>query len=266
MNLQPEEISTDFMDALRAEADATREGHACVCKGKEYLPLANGLVKTCECGKRKAIHSALAKAGVPRGYFDLTLSRDWHLRQDADGNDLGPMAMDQKKIIGYFVAKYIKAFRIMAAGEMISIEPRKGVNIRTNSLLLMGSRRSGRTLLAAVIAKHVMLDQFSMRFFDWSVDIAPAVNDFDSREAMDELAYEFEHRDLIVIDGVFNDDVNSRALPRNLDRLARARLRVRKPTVITGDYSVLDMKAGEGWKSLLDQCYQISLPNGLSHK
>jgi DNA replication protein DnaC len=212
----------------------------------------------CECKRKSMWHRTYMDAGVPPQFFDCTIESDWNLNQDAYGNDLGK---DRKRkiAIGEFIKKYINNIPLFNAGLKMKINRKRKSVIKTNSLLLIGGIKSGKSLLASIIVQKNLNRGLSATMYDW-IHLCCVLSDYKQREEHDEIAEDFKESALIVIDGVQYFENRSSSFLFQLDRLARERMASGKPIVITGDPNYEKIISGNNWKSLLETCYKITLP------
>lgn len=258
----PSDEAEAFLSALRAEGNKNTDGKCPDCKGHGSWTDENGKAVLCHCLKNQMWREKYATAGIPPKYFGKTLDEKWNLKQDAWGEDLKPADLNRKNMVKQLLNKYIKALPAICAGIPLKIIPTHGMTINVTNILLVGGAGSGKSLIAACAAQEAIQQTLTVQYFDYS-ELYHDLSSFDSRDKQDIIANAFEHKDFIVIDGLTYYEIRNPVLAVQLDRVARARQRSGKPTLITSyrDYDKID--AGPGWKSMLSTSFTFRLPTQL---
>lgn len=246
-----------FIEQMKGASQHT--GECDLCKDAGYRLNANGEAILCICAKEKILHNRYTEANIPKAYFDKTITADWNISQDAFGDDLGPAKL-KKKQVGNFMTKYINILPQLCSGKQMTIVYKNKTNKKCNSLLITGGQMSGKTLLASTAVMESIKQGFTAKIYDW-LELVNTLSAYEYREEQDNIAEDFETRDLMVIDGVKDYGSHSPCFLFQLDRISRLRLSSSKPIIITcyeDNYS--EMQSGPAWKSLLANCYVVKLP------
>jgi len=241
--------------------DASENLHKCdICKDKGYLLNDNKEANTCVCQKKKELYHAYEEASIPKSFWHLNLKEHWNLNQDAFGDDLG-VSKPIKKKVKMIMQFYIKNLEKVVDGEFLTIVNNElNFRIKLRSLLLVGGNNSGKTMLAAIVAKHAVELGMTVRYYDWNVDIVRNLINFDSREEQKSLIEDFTYLDLIIIDGLHDYGLEQKHFLFQLDSLIAAREKANKPMIITSDYNV-KLKSGPVWDNYYNnELFRIELP------
>ena len=249
---------SDFLSELLADATKVEvdSGACSYCQGTGFVKGANGYDYQCRCEREATRKRLYAEAGIPRVFFNKSIHRDWNTKQDANNNDLGTAAK-VKAQIGNFMQEYLKHVERVCRGE--SVRYRAALTSTFYSLLFVGENRSGKSLLGALVAKAAIDRGYNAKMYDFSELVAVLCN-YENRHEHDALAEEFRELDVVVVDGVKDYGMNLPSFIMQLDRLAKARERSGKVTILTAYSDYENMRCGPGWQSLLQSCTRIPLP------
>lgn len=213
----------------------------------------------CDCRMRPFVESKLAEAGISRAYYGKNLHEHWNVIQNIQGGDLTPRDQLRKKFAGVLVGHWIKVLPFLLAGEELKYN-HDGAVSKIRSLMLVGGRNSGKTLLVSVIVRAALEQGYTARIFDWA-EIYAICEDFDKRAEQDELVEEFRTLDVAVIDGLTGDYSLKRDHVRlGVDRLLNSRINKGKLMVVSAyeDFDKLDET--KGLRGLRETCFPVTLP------
>lgn len=233
------------------------------CKGKGYIFNDDNKVTTCTCQKTKYFHNKFEESGISKSYWDMSMN-EWNVQQDYWGNELGNRKR-QKMFVYNFINKYIELLPKVCQGIKIPIKKQDEITKEKYfSLLIHGGNNSGKTMLSSIIMQESVKDGRTVRYYDWVVDIIPALVNFNKSDILDEIVESFKNCDIVCIDGVrYYEQLNSNHVVYSLDRICYARLNSNRPIIITCDNEFIDKKndlKSSGWNQLFKTCFQVPLP------
>ena len=210
----------------------------------------------------KRLHELLDEAGVSPSYWEKTINADWNLKQDFNSRDLSPSDLDRKKYAGVLMSKYVKALPLLCQGKKIKIQSSKTKKTSEfNSVVLIGSANSGKTLLASIVVRAAIQKGLTAKLYEWT-ELCTILQSYDARTRQDEIAEEMKTLDVVAIDGVTDYNITSQCFIMQLDRISKLRFSTGKPTIISGDAEIKTIKnAKQGWHGLISSCKELYLPS-----
>lgn len=205
------------------------------------------------------VHSRYRECNIPVKYWPMEMEM-WTRQQDARGNDLTPQQSQQKAYAGQFVKFYIRNLPLLCRGRYCCLEHRdKGRGRDFNSVVLMGGKESGKSMLACIIAKAAARIGEDVRFYEYG-DIIDLMDkqSFTMEETQHAFKEEFKAMSLVVVDGVTCEEMRPHTA-RVLRHLATSRLNVGLPFVLTCGYEVREANE-HPWTELLDADSAVCVP------
>ena len=240
-----------------------------ICQGQEYV-IENVRVRDCECFKSKRRRLVLEKLGIPRSFEFAKLS-DYDIRTDASGETLSEKDAKQKTTARAVVTAFIDEIPRLVGGETFAYEGGHS----SPTLVMLGQRSSGKTLLAACITLAGVERNLPVHYYQWA-EVMESCSQFDNPKAEELLARikrSLDSRSLVVIDNLdssyeFGEGSGDRrplstGIVRKLDYLFVGRAQNAAPLVITTDQNPSQLGAGKFGPvvtSLFDDANKIKLP------
>ena len=257
-----EQKERDYLTEMSTVEKTNGEYFCHKCKDTGYTLSVtddgNEVADTCECKSTKWWHDLFLESGIAPELFGKTMD-DWNLQQDAYGNDLGADKKRKKKI-GEFMRKYLKIIPALIGGGKMEIKRKQQSTLFINSLLLLGGRKSGKSMLASIAVQEALRNGFTAKIYDWT-ELNKTLPRYDLREELDEIEANFKNCDLIVVDNVQDYNQKSNFFILQLDSICRKRWASGKPIIITSDSTYPTISNGNSWNNMLDSCYMIKLPS-----
>ena len=134
-----------------------------LCNGRGFIYNKDSdTFKPCECVERKRKRSIYKTIGLPLKFEDIDIDK-FYLKQDAFGSDLSKEEKKKKQIARNVVESFIEQIPLMLSGELFTYSDMNG-----SSLILYGGRHSGKSMLAACIAKGCLNNQHYPYFLEWA--------------------------------------------------------------------------------------------------
>jgi DNA replication protein DnaC len=235
-----------------------RNGVGCPKCNYRTFTMEDGKVKHCTCWNKQTIERKCRAANIPQKYIGMTLEDDWHVKNDANGND-AVADFTKKTKIKRAIAQYTQNLTRLCAG--LTLRFPNGDTVQ--NLLIVGESSSGKTLLGAIIAQEAVSRGLSTVFIDW-VELEPVFADFDAREEQNRIVEECKAADVVIIDGVENLGIQNAYFMSGLERIASARINKGSPTIITAFENYVDIRGKHNWTSLIGSAKKIHLPPPVS--
>lgn len=249
-----------------------------ICKGATFL-VVDDKVLDCECLKRKTVVDVYRSAGIPLEFVDSTIEQ-FSRNTDADHENLPQGERDRKVRAANAVASFIQQLPDMVSGEKFTLKlPKDGAEIDSTisgrNLALQGGHRSGKSLLASLIAKGSLKAAIRPHILEWA-NVIDSCFDFEADWEYGQMTNFFSVKPLLILENVdssYQPQVKpSRNDPgrispfavRRLDLLFSHRKSEQKPTVFTtsDDPKVfLRMPYGPILRSILNETVVITLPS-----
>lgn len=236
-------------------ARASRGEGCAKCNWRGYIVDENEKATNCECWFKRTITRRCLASGIPASFIGMTLEDNWNLKQDANNKDIG-IDSEIKLRVKRKVAQYIKNIVPLCAGLKLTIG---NTGTEVQNLIFVGESRSGKTLLASIIAQEAIKKGLVTEFISW-IDIEPIFSDFNAREEQNSIVEACKDADLVIIDGVQFLNLNNSYYLSGLERIASARINSGQPTIITAFEDYTNIKGRHNWTSLIDSCFKIYLP------
>lgn len=261
MSDYPEDNHDDLLSRLESGNEAfinenrIKTGIGCrKCNYRGYTTTSDDKATNCECWYKQTINRMCRQSNIPSNYIGMTLEDDWHLKQDANNQDIGKDE-ERKLKIKRCVTQYIKNIVPLCAGLKLKFPNGDSVS----NLLLIGESKSGKTLLSTIIAQEAIKKGLITKFIHW-IDLEPIFSDFDAREEQNDLVEGCKDSDIVIIDGVQFLGVNNPYYLSGLERIAAARINNGKPTIISAFENYTSINGRYNWISLINSCYKMYLP------
>ena len=174
-----------------------------LCDYKGYIQVNTIDYQTCICVKNADIIKRYKKAYIPHRLLRHSLD-DWNLKQNVMGEDLSP---NQTKIKEAAFSILKKVYD----NPKFPFVPAKANDIlNISSMIFAGNKNSGKSLCLSLLAKKAIENGASVRFYDW-FDLCTALDRYDNKEELVDIAYEFTNCNLVCVDGVEKIDLNNQA-------------------------------------------------------
>ena len=252
-----------------------------ICKDDGFR-INNGNVQPCECVKQKRLILLYKEIGLPLRFRDVQLEQ-YSIKQDAYGADLSPVAERQKIIAKDVVVQFIKSVPNMLNGNPFTYDFEDRNNqkhtLRSYSLVLMGQKQSGKSMLAACIAKGCVKQGHLPYYLEWS-EIINACFDYNIDAGVENITSTLKYEDIlniltssriIILDNldksyeksnVADEDKLTPSVRRKLDAMFSGRAKSAIPTVFTTDQNEVEVggKYGPVLANILDDAIKIELP------
>ncbi|MBS1722410.1 MAG: ATP-binding protein [Armatimonadetes bacterium] len=178
---------------------------------------------------------------IPAEFWDMQLDDHWLVRQDARGNDLTAQQGRKKEAAANFVRKYINVLPYLCRGKKLRLCTKDEEQSKYfQSLILVGPQESGKSFLAATIAKAAALLGEDVRWYDYCELVTLLKNrSFTSEQEQADTVADFKSLAMVFIDAVDADiDLEARGTLA-MKTLARVRRGTGLPFVITCKHDVL---------------------------
>ena len=261
MNFDDQE---EFLADLRRTKST--EGLCPLCEGTERR-LVDGVYEFCKCWRDRVYPAKFREAGIPEAYYGMTLS-DWNINEDGNSRALNAREIARKENVLAIMTPYIKCLPLWCASPPMSLPlPHKnGTTSKISSLAISGNRKSGKTMLAALIGMGACRFGLRVKFYQWA-ELVPILTSFENREQQDALADEFRTAHYVIIDNIRNTSINYPYFRIQLERLSGTRLASGKPTILTfyedDRNGYTEYEGGSVWESLIKSCFSLPLPRSI---
>ena len=234
----------------------------------------------CECVKRKRIVALYKEIGLPLRFIDMDLDQ-YAIKQDAYGKDIDPKSERQKTIAKNVISSFIDALPAMMEGQPFVFKKEEN-SFSSFTLTLTGQKDSGKSMLAACIAKGALKQGIRPFYLEWS-EVMNACFDYYSDAAAknqtkiqryEHIIYIIENAKVLIIDNLDKSYENSGKFAeedkltanvrRQIDAMFSIRAKMSAPTVITTNQSfnelTSDNKYGPVLLSILEDSIKVELP------
>ena len=216
----------------------------------------------CRCWRERAWYTKFRQADIPETYYPLEMV-DWDPVANGDGAVLSPSDQRRKSQNKIFMEWYLKGLPLICASppEKLRLRDMKNHVSLISNLRIIGNRRSGKTMLAALIAKKTIERGLTAKYYNWT-EMVNTLSSFEYRAQQDEIAQDFREKNVIVIDDIRDYGIKHAHYKLQLDRLSQIRTSISKPIILTfsnDDYREADQ--GSAWESLIESCYTVRLPH-----
>lgn len=246
----------EYAIQLREQHNQTAVCKECSDTGR--ITKEDGTRAFCRCYSEKLWFSRFKESQIPELYFNTDLVA-WDSIRDGNHKTLTKPQQTKKKQVKKFVEHYIKCIRLLCGLPPQSLTLLRGNEpVKINSLKLVGGDGSGKTMLAAIIGMSAIKAGLSVKYLEWS-DIVTTMSDLDQRTEQNEIVAQCRDSHVIIIDNIANTGVNWPYVKLQLERIAQARIKTGRPTILTfrDDYT----EAEGQWKSLINSAFLIELPS-----
>lgn len=253
-------LGIDNINALKEGAKLARKksGNGCVlCDYFGYVNGPFGKLKMCECAKEKMYKELFIKANIPKAFHNKSID-DWNTRTDSSGNDLGSQQTVSERVYS-LLKHYEKSMHHIMNNNPPNIVHSGGVRDPLHSITFEGKNNSGKTFIAAVMVQTCIRKGFTAKYYDWS-DVNSLLSDYEKKDELDEVISDFKNLDFIALDGVEYYNYMAPQSVASIDRLSKSRINSGKPIFIFSLGNINQINGGSGWKSLLNKCLTIRLP------
>lgn len=179
---------------------------------------------------------------LPAEFWSLTLDDNWISKQDIRGNDLTRQQAKKKQAALEFVQKYISVISYVCRGKLLKKQTKDGQRSHGfHSMVLIGGEGSGKSFLAAEIAKAAVLRGEDVRWYDYcALTNTMLSRSYTVEEEQHQIIQDFESMALIVVDAVETDKIDDKGRIA-LKSLARARRASGLPWIITCKHDALQV-------------------------
>lgn len=245
-----------------------------ICNGNFYIYDENKNVIICPCMQRKRMISVYKNAGIPLMFMDVSLN-DFYLKQDSEGHDISPSDEKKKTIARKVIGNFVKKLSSMINNN----QPFEYNGLKSSTIVLYGGKNSGKSMLAACIAKEALEEDLLSFFIEWSeimnscydynIDVQ-AENQLNTQKYEDLIKITRENK-LIIIDNLddsyekqINQEKTTPSVRRKLDAMFTTRYKASMPTVFTSNQTpkelTEDEKYGPVLRAILKDAIYIDLP------
>ena len=259
--LSPEEAA--FLGTLQNESEDTQYYDCTKCKDRGFTFNQEHQAVQCSCARDRMYAAEYEKAGIPPAHFHWTLNTHWNMHEDAFGDPLGETAKRLKESVQAFLTAYMVALPTIAKNRIpFKLKYPNGSRKSVTSLMLVGGSGSGKSMVASIVAQAAVRHGVSVKFYDF-LEVLSILRDFNKSAEQDTLAVEWATADLVVLDGLTGEYHMGDKGPFKMqfDRLARARMNLAKPIVVTASVDYKNLETGSAWKSLMQTIHAIDLPS-----
>lgn len=249
-----------------------------ICKGATFLIVDNNVVD-CECLKRKTVVDVYRSAGIPLEFVDSTMEQ-FSRNTDADHDNLSQGDRERKIRAANAVASFVQQLPDVISGEKFTLKlPRDGAKddstVSGRNLALQGGNRSGKSLLASLIAKGSLKAAIRPHIIEWA-SVIDSCFDFEADWEYGQMMNLFSLKPLLILENVDSSyqpqtkpsrNDPGRVSPfavRRLDLLFSHRKSGQRPTVFTTSddpRTFLRMPYGPILRSILNETVVITLPS-----
>lgn len=177
---------------------------------------------------------------LPAEFWNLNLDDNWISKQDVRGNDLTSQQAKKKQHAVDFTRKYINVLPYLCRGKVLKMQTKDKQRSKPfQSLVIIGGQESGKSFLAAEVAKAAVLSGEDVRWYDYCALASLMLNkSFHVEEEQSAVVEEFKTMALIIIDALDTDAIDDRG-KLAMKTLARARKGSGLPYIITCKPGVL---------------------------
>lgn len=250
-------------DTIIEYAFQLREQHnqSAVCKdcldtGRVTKP--DGSRVFCRCFSEKIWFSRFKESKIPELYYSTDLVA-WDTLRDGNQKTLTKAQQIKKQQVKKFIEHYIGCIRLLSGLPPQSLTLMRGNEpVKINSLKFTGGDGSGKTMLAAIVGMSAIKAGLSVKYLEWS-DIVATMSDYEQRTEQNDIVAQCRESHVVIIDNIANTGLNWPYLKLQLERIAQARIKTGRPTILTfrDDYT----EAEGQWKSLINSAFLIELPS-----
>ena len=250
------------------------------CQNAGMIKDINDAPVLCECVKRKRLVALYKEVGLPLRFIDIDIDQ-YAIKQDAYGKDIDMKSEKQKITAKNVVASFIESLPAMIEGQPFIFK--KGDNSFSSfTLTFSGQKDSGKSMLAACIAKGALKHGIRPFYLEWSEVINACFDYYSDASAKNQtkiqryehIIYIIENAKVLIIDnldksyenaGKFaEEDKLTANVRRQIDAMFSVRSKMSNPTVITTNQSfnelTSDNKYGPVLLSILEDSIKLELP------
>ena len=221
-----------------------------LCDYKGYIQVNTIDYQTCICVKNADIIKRYKKAYIPHRLLRHSLD-DWNLKQNVMGEDLSPNQTKIKEAAFSILKKVYDnpkfPFVTAKANDILNI----------SSMIFAGNKNSGKSLCLSLLAKKAIENGASVRFYDW-FDLCTALDRYDNKEELVDIAYEFTNCNLVCVDGVEKIDLNNQA-KNQLSKLFKIRSNQESWTLVSSTETAMSEMIFNSWKDFVSGSKIIKL-------
>ena len=180
-------------------------------------------------------HERFRESMLPAEFWNLNLDDNWISKQDVRGNDLTAQQSRKKAAAANFVRRYIKVLPYLCRGKCLRLRSLDHQRIRQfQSLVIMGAMESGKSFLAAEIAKAAILRGEDAKWYEYCELVNLMSNkSFTAEEEQAGILATFKTVSLLVIDAFDSDVAMDEHTKLGMKTLVRARRGSGLPYVVT---------------------------------
>lgn len=257
------------------------------CRNSGMVKNENNEPILCECVKRKRLLALYKSIGLPLRLMNADLSQ-YTIKQDAYGNAVDIQAEQQKMTAKNVVNDFINSLPSMLQGipfQFIKEKNNKKYEFTSFNLVLSGKKDSGKSMLAACIAKGALKQKITPFYLEWSEVINACYdyyNDAMAKNVTKIQRYEniidiIANSELLIIDNLDSayesagaqtntsyDDRLTSNVRRQIDSMFSSRSKDALPTVITTNQSFKELtsenKYGPVLLNLIEDAIKVNLP------
>jgi DNA replication protein DnaC len=260
-NLSPAEAA--FLGKLQNEGAGAQFFDCTKCKDHGFTVSEKGEAVQCSCARDRMYAGEYERCGIPPAHYHWTLNTHWNMHNDAFGDALGESAKKRKEAIQAFLTAYMDALPEVAKNRIpFKLKYPNGQRKSISSLLLVGGTGSGKSLIASIVAQAAVRKGVHTRFYDF-LELIATLREFGKTTEQDALVAEWSMADLVVLDGFTGEYHMGDKGPfkYQFDRLAKARMNLAKPVVVTAAVDYKNLETGSAWRSLMSTFHTIDLPS-----
>jgi len=196
-------------------------------------------------------------AGIPKKYQFKELETDWSM-EFSSHQKLTGVAKKRSQLVKLFIESYINAIDPILNSTGLRVHKNDSIEIVTD-LLLDGSKSSGKTFLCSMIAQAAIIKGYKVKLIDW-VEYSDNLQTFESRDANEDYFALCAEVDLLIIDSVFDYQMNNKFFNMQLDRLIASRQNRGKVTIAAIDTSTGVPVLGSVWNRFSRETFTLKLP------
>lgn len=198
------------------------------------------------------------EAGIPSKYHFRNMDTDWSTNYSPKGQ-LSGLAKKKSEAILHFTKQYIQALPALANGGSLRLILKDEV-LFVSDVCFDGSKSSGKTFLLSVIAQGAIHSGLSTKYIEWS-DFLDRFQSFESRNAHADYFEECLDVDILIIDSIYEYDINNKYFTIQLDRLISHRNNQGKPILFSIDtVNGKNPVFGPVWNKFSRETYTFKLP------
>lgn len=204
------------------------------------------------------LESVYAKSGIPKKYHFAALETSWSTEFSTKGK-LTASAKRRSEAVKTIVQGYIQSLDAIVKGDGMRILFKNSTRVVTD-MMIDGSKESGKTLLASIIAQEAINRGHSVKFMDW-VDYFDRFQTFESREKNNDFFDECLAIDFLFFDSLSDyNAAGNKYFCTQLDRLLAYRSSKGLVTIFCIDSKAGIPVFGPIWNRFTRETFTLPLP------